>query len=326
MLRNQEKTMSRSEQIPIEQRRFDSLAWLIQGDDICGAACFDGERLLLATNNDSSRSGMIMKVMEYLSRVAEETWDLMGISELEKRNAAMKAHEKKIRKEMAELVQFGRDNITLMIGGLSFDTNFCQSLEKLTRSIRHSYLYPDKPKGLPIAVAEAIRSKKIKFIKPLPRVQGASIFAKRPINLHAELKIVQDLIDNRKLSDGQKYYIGVSKKCCLNCEKAIQAVNEMSGNSLVENILQVRDSSGYTFNADAPPFLIKNKDLQKRFLKLRAVKTLAAAFEENPDQDVPGFAQLQIRSESADLSTESAPKPIEERSPYLAAAKRGAGH
>lgn len=39
---------------PIECRRLDSIAFLMQGDEKYAAACFDGNQFLLATNKEKN--------------------------------------------------------------------------------------------------------------------------------------------------------------------------------------------------------------------------------------------------------------------------------
>lgn len=55
--------------IEAKKRRLDSIAWLIQGDDKCGAAYFDGQTLLLATNKQE-KSVIVQSTIDYLCCVA----------------------------------------------------------------------------------------------------------------------------------------------------------------------------------------------------------------------------------------------------------------
>lgn len=58
-------------EIPSHSRRLDSIGWLIQGTNVCGAANFDGERLLLATNS-TEESELISDIKNYLTQVSIE--------------------------------------------------------------------------------------------------------------------------------------------------------------------------------------------------------------------------------------------------------------
>jgi hypothetical protein len=57
--------------IPPFSRRMDSIAWLIQGDEQCGAVGFDGKSLLLATNSQE-QTEYVQATMAYLQQTAIE--------------------------------------------------------------------------------------------------------------------------------------------------------------------------------------------------------------------------------------------------------------
>lgn len=45
--------------------------------------------------------------------------------------------------------------------------------------------------------------------------------------VHAELRIIDRLLRDKKIQEGENFYISTSKKCCANCEATIKAVNHV---------------------------------------------------------------------------------------------------
>lgn len=63
---------------PATDRRFDSFAWLMQQDGSdCGAACFDGQHLILTNNHEyHAHPQLIELIKNYVSTLAEEGYQL----------------------------------------------------------------------------------------------------------------------------------------------------------------------------------------------------------------------------------------------------------
>lgn len=88
-----------------KQRRFDSIAWIIQEDQKeknqkCGAACFDGNALLLATNKHVC-TDVLNKVKNYLIIITikyEELFKQKDEYKKRKIEAQIKNEKRKLKK------------------------------------------------------------------------------------------------------------------------------------------------------------------------------------------------------------------------------------
>lgn len=241
---------------PPQQRRFDSIAWLIQGNDTCGAAAFDGKQLLLATNQTEA-SPLVNAVIHYLQEVAQTS------AKSPKDESSYKALKAQHVIAMEAVVRCAKAGESWGKGNLYMQNRqyrecFHRALKKITCSIRHSYfkeylkeLLSKHDDTLPSDVLDALQAGRITFISGN---QG----------LHAELKIVEQLKDNP-----QKIYLGISKRCCLECERAIQAFNFVYHGKIGENVFLARDKGHLShFPAQVPFFLQNDLRVQKEFLEL----------------------------------------------------------
>ena len=258
---------SRKEKLPpAVDRRFDSLGWLMQphGTD-CGAACFVGDKLILTTNRPNFhgeevkelRNSIIQHISD-LARLVHSEMNKLEVlrgkdksefrSELKKTNETIK---ESIKQNEIGLINKARKLNVLTNEG--FEENFVRSFTNLRRSILYSYLKPKSEQAWPKEIVLSIMDRKnIHFINENSGV-------------HAEMKIAQYLLDNKKLDDGKTTYIGISKRCCLHCETAIEAINAKKRYEAIT----VRDNGSQNcYKSGIPPFLEKDKSLQAIFLKL----------------------------------------------------------
>ena len=111
------------------------------------------------------------------------------------------------------------------------------------------------------------------------------------------------------VEEAETYYIGISKKCCRNCETLIEAINEVSEEmnlGSIKEVLETRDAHGYRFRATIPEFMepgseILAPDIRERieqlFLRKVRANNLREAFNKK-DILVPGKNQVHERSKS----------------------------
>lgn len=281
--------------MPKYECRLDSLGYLIQGDDKCGAVCFDGVYLLLATN-DQKRSRVLNSVIRYLIFLAQDMISYKekkyeDVKEILKHGIYEKMREEVIN-EAKKTKKFNQDE--------EYEKRFRKCLNKVTRAIIYAHFKPGNEKAFPEEIFEALQNKKIYFLdKSCTKTVHSGV--------HAELKIVQYLLDQGKLDISKKYYIGVSKRCCRNCEKAIEAVDSVKKGSLREHVLNVRDEGhGYSFRADVPLFLTDNYKIREKFFSLMKRRDLEAIFDEGPGGNVA--IEEQVHSLSSDDITSESPK------------------
>jgi hypothetical protein len=168
-----------------------------------------------------------------------------------------------------------------------------------------------KYKPLQIELAEALRNKKITVVHSyvLRNKNGVKI---DELNPHAELKILQELID-RGIND-KNYLIGVSKKCCENCEMSMRAVNQIKGTNGTTFVKVTDEGSKAPFPADPPPFLLCDAKVASRYLQLIGANftnlrpsLVKKAFKRHAGRDVSGAEQDPTSSDSIDVASD----PIE---------------
>ncbi len=264
-----------------KQRRYDSIAWLIQGDNTCGASFFDGESLLLATNHPDE-TGHTENVITYLRAVAKWSAKLTKgqVTTVSACELACKSSRDKLIRNAFVNVDFFQDNN-------EYKRAFFRALRKVTRSIIYSYTHDEKHcKAFPRELSNAIQNNKIlKIDQSSHYIEG----------LHAELQILNYLIFTKcsfeRFFKTKKHYIGVSKKCCANCCDAIEAVDRFlrdhhsSIRSEVHRVINnknqfisTRADHKLLFYCAIPPFLEKIPILGKYFLEISKCKTLEEAF------------------------------------------------
>lgn len=264
--------MNKHIKVSAEKRRFDSLSVLIQGDAVCAACCFDGQNLIFATNH-GVETELVKNVISYLKEVATQSRSKNNLKNIDK----------------GRLIKYMQSNINLM-KNKTFESRFQASLDKVTYSLNCSYVKPDATVAFPLEVAEAIRIGKVIFLS-----QKNQNIKKRAI--HAEMQILDYLyFDSRKILNTQEnVYIGISKKCCANCETAIQAINSVKR----VNIIEVRGlGHGFSFSADIPRFLKSDVKIKAEFLRLRKIETIEQVFNKNGSGRIEGYDQLHTPSSS----------------------------
>lgn len=264
--------------IPPRKRRYDSIAILLQGDAVCGASCFDGKNVLLATN-EGEKTAWVNEVLLFLKKIAQKCSEKSKSVDYSKWVGAMKR----------ALLDYAKKQSALFQQNKTYASRFQSALDKITYSLELAYQRSMDPRAFPFKMAEIIRKGEFKFLE------------KNPIQLldripHAEMQIVDYLYANSPhvFGENEPVYIGVSKKCCGNCETAIQALNQV----MLGQVVTVRgEGHGFNFLAGIPEFLKANREIEAIFLRMRAVETLEKAFV-NDSGRISGQNQLLSPSSS----------------------------
>jgi hypothetical protein len=114
---------------------------------------------------------------------------------------------------------------------------------------------------------EQVREKKIEIIENKKLKKGI---------LHAEMSLIQHLIDNELIDTSEQIYVGISKSCCLNCISVIKALNDFYTNNINESVIIVKRShyKGFEKNWIMPKFVseFKIQENYKNFLILLGVE------------------------------------------------------
>lgn len=254
----------------LQQRRFDSIAWLIHGDDTCGAAAFDGKQLLLATNKQNE-SELVKLIRQHLVTVVKSSMEYYELAKGKKLVAeTLSVQYEKLKAEHYEKIETIKASLpflTEFYSATDLIKYFVRSLKKITKSIRHTCLkeYCSQCHDLlPQELIDAIQQERINFIKYTTQLK---------CNLHAELNVINFLYKEKVLfGSNQEHYIGISRRCCKTCENIIKAINAAYGNKNDSNVLEivhVRDMGHKnSYPAFIPDFLKKNPNIQDEFLKL----------------------------------------------------------
>lgn len=147
-------------------------------------------------------------------------------------------------------------------------------MNNITRSILYSYLNPHSESGQawPVELANILRHRSnIQFLSGKKGV-------------HAELKIMQHLYDKTKFKSTSRYYVGISKRCCFNCEHVVKAINKTKNAAIIE----VRDGGHLNHYKGGIPDFLKNSDsIRHAFLNIMReqnlnVKRLEDTFHKKP--------------------------------------------
>jgi hypothetical protein len=263
------------DKIPPQKRRLDSIAWLIQGDDKCGAAFFDGNTLRLATNAPYETSLVkatkihlmyIAKIAEELSSNLDKMPKELGDKDITKN---IEQFKKKVDKSQA-LWKVEIEKSKLYNGNPSFRNDVDDAIIKITNSISASFIKESNHKAFPIALAYAIRDGRIVYAGEGPGINREDI--------HAEMRLAYDLLTNLKKSNLEIYF-GTSKKCCFTCEAMIAAIEQATEEiEKRKTNIEVREPGhGKNFPAAIPQFITEpafsesfRRSLVINFLKLIA--------------------------------------------------------
>ena len=316
-------------ELDINFRRMDSLARLIEGSSECAAVCFDGEKLLIASNTlyDNSRENsaikLIEEIMSFFADIAVHNDDKdfiknnpehglkvfdkiiqksvpnkqkeFFLKDGNKQNPyieklgkyffsdAKKKAENLTPKELAGIAGFGMKLDDRIASCLVFSAFAIERLatdwKKFTNFLHEKHNNDDYASGIVEAFKNLTKLKQSKSSSSKPKKLGYKILkiGAKDNKLHAEMQIIQELIDNQKKG---KIYIGISKLCCLDCSIAISSYNQANNEDeeisqtpeeLNEsNILQLlkRGDHNLSFKWSKPDFCKKNTNSGKVYNKL----------------------------------------------------------
>ncbi len=264
-------------------RRLDSLAYMLQGTDKAAAIYFDGTSIKMASNVQE-QSELARKVFAHIRLLARADCTEPGF---------------------INSFSISRNNLIKYVNTISSSMSqewyqdFINNLERIENSI-----YAVKIEGneqLKNYFPNIVDPKTIAFSpEMLTALQQDITFIVGQEGVHAELKLTQDILDHPSDANKQSY-IGVSKKCCINCQSAIMAVNQRSAefNTLrdlfdssatimpgakfrivTRDILTGTAGSGLSFACAVPNFLLNDESLAEAFLRERN-KTISGRTSEN---------------------------------------------
>lgn len=389
---NTNKQEREVEEIPVLLRRLDSFAWLIQGDNVCSAAYFDGQALFLATNQRAIKTrftsikrflkDITIESQEIINRTGkfnkikeEEKYETILVSMINQISDLLKTLEKKVyllgdEEYLSNFIRslfkitlstvegcVGKDAFKCIVElskSKAFQAKVNQIAVKLSDEVQNNYASYKKGSTrsnevklemikiikdrfndisdwfLPHLDTEQERNFPEKLITALQKngvyyVENNNIKTRNNrTDLHAELILVQQILYDEGILNSKgrissevakeltQQYIGISKKCCLNCECAINAVNNvLMQHGRTDKLIDMRTTNGSAgeFPAEIPDFLVECQAFQKEFLKLRGCSSLKTAFSQKKRSSAD--EQNQRGSKSAKGSKTNRAKAVE---------------
>lgn len=300
-----------SEQVSLinpHYRRLDILAQMLEGEDQASSLCFDGQNLLFSCNS-AKRIDLQKKLLSHLVRIANIDYSNQNwyeelhtthedvITEAKKFYSEYQKPKNGIRLDNDWLSNF-QSNLSRIEGSLAsaIVRNTQGNIDILRGSFPRNMTREDASFSLELATA----FKNNKIID-LENIGG-------PGKVHAELRVVEYLLNSKKIQKRGKFYISTSKKCCRNCEAVIKSINKTFQSnsegiaysrsaSLIEtSSLTTRDllteGKGHEVlygNSNPPKFITRNSSLRtedrekiiEEFLKITGTTNINDSFNTN---------------------------------------------
>lgn len=275
-----------------QDRRARAIAYILQANAVCGASCFvekEGEEALyIATNKNNGFNNeqhglpsQLENTKKYLVSTAEKAQEMKDKSAEDGRSILGRILEEKTNliTTTREALLAEKNNSSKKKGpkksflydNKSFNENLRRSVDKITSSIIASYS-SNNEFDVPLRsgmISAISNNDRIILLDNIEATNGTR-------DVHAEMKIVQKLFDNGNIIQDVEFTIGISKRCCLNCECAIKAVNQIKGTKIIvvgnteENEQSFsQEGSKLSFAQGIPNFLMINSDIQQAFINIR---------------------------------------------------------
>ena len=263
--------------------------------------------MLLATNK-RYQSRLVKEVIEHLKYTASKSEELSELLRINpQNNKEIEIIKKKIENSKS-LVFKELENSGLYRDNRDFKGIINDCIQKITDSIIESYINPKSNKALNSQFIKAIKEGRIEFVSgDVPRNRG---------DIHAEMKLTQRLLEDKKITrtSKDKFYMGISKRCCANCEAVIKAVNKVIGDKIEESIEVREEGHRQIFPSGIPKFIdFKGENDKSDYLSdddRRAIRN--AFFKEIRDSEgslTRAFGRKNIGDSSAQLHTRSSSPP-----------------
>ncbi|MCT4635305.1 MAG: nucleic acid/nucleotide deaminase domain-containing protein [Rickettsiales bacterium] len=239
-------------EVELDSRRLDSIARLITGGTTCAAVAYDGERLLIANNNNEPNE----VAKSFFNFIAEVAQNKKTLSEMKKDQGFHDQMAKFIEEATNEYISRGNRR----------EKDIGEFKQRITRDMLKvvSSVATDSTRPFPEEITNALITKQIGFITNSKQY------------VHAEMTMLDALVESptkfnvrdEKVNKGNKpLYIGITKLCCRDCHDAIAAFNKTNKEirqdsqseitredaiiSLTERVEQVDDTRAQTEQVDA---------------------------------------------------------------------------
>ena len=199
--------------IKVPYRRLDSVSNSLQGQDGGAAIYFDGSEIIMASNSQQ-QSELSLRISNHLCFVASVDYAEPGFVN-------------RVNQSRAQLLKYAHaisDHISN-----NWYKDFVADLERIESSINASIILVNP--GLASYFSKITDPERIAFPPEMVEaIKKGITFIEGSPGVHAELKLTQKILEDGAKDDfasSKQHYIGISKKCCVNCQSAIIAVDKV---------------------------------------------------------------------------------------------------
>ncbi len=227
-----------------EERRLDSIARFLERNHLCAAvAVFDG-KLLYTTNSiysgatarESSKASTAEKTQKALELITKETFDRDG----EDGDLFTQIVLENVKAVVQQGIMILDDNkIKLITRSFLAEDGITQWQNKTIQQLSAEYKTAVELSNAVLvgSIAERLATDLLKARQEfqndgdenslLKRGLAVELVTAKKKGVHAEMTLLDRMIEisDEKNSQLTGVYIGISKKCCANCTKVVEAVN-----------------------------------------------------------------------------------------------------
>ena len=274
-------------------RRLDSIARIISGKSACAAVAFDGEKLLVA-NNDNDYSNLTKDLFLLLENVANtnmtknEIKTHQGIQEdiVKIQEEAIKLHSLQIKgsDQRKKYINKIPEDLAKVFNSLAID---CEESKRFPESYRNAF-----KRG--ISINTDPESGGVVFVQGVEadvKAKDHGITVTRRTRVHAEMALLDRVVGEKtfvvkdeEITRGIKpFYMGITKLCCRDCSLAIRALNEDSqikvkGSTfefeIFQTIVATRGEHYQQFPWGQPEFFARRSQVERMYSALKNNKHL----------------------------------------------------
>jgi len=323
-----------SQKLLAEQHRLDQLSWLIEGSSMCTSSAVVKNNFYIAANefSASTRSrennqqlDFICKVMEYFSETANK---LLSEEDIEKRRDELMVliclnqintatfgrivvpedvlqtvvcSKILLTEELPKNVVLPKEKDTAYFA-LAFGLNIYRRIRKIENSIKGA-------KSGDFSEINREQLEAFKNFKHTEKKKSNILFVEPSKGVHAEMQILSKIIEGvekGEITPPQEIYIGISKRCCLNCHYMLDAANETLKDRGLKIKFEGSHDADFSSGWIPPNFFLKGiKSVKKRKGKGKS------AFVHEEDEDTLAFKIG--RKYAEEIQTAKSSKSYEQR-------------
>lgn len=302
--------------LSVSNRRLDELAWLLEGSSMCTAVAVVDGKFYISANEFSKRTqareknkklDLICEVMEYFRSIARG--ELTGGKKESLRDALMK----KIIKQQISTSTLGRISIPEEIFNEIITSKVLHG-EKLPREFKekdiayialgYGLMANKRIRKIEDSIEDALKGKfgeinqgQLSAFRNFrhddkDRKNSNILFFETKTGVHAELQVLSQIVDMADVGlhggSAQEFYLGISKRCCFDCEHMLQSANEILGSRGIVVGYEGTHGAEFSENWVCPSAFVSMREDSSKETK----KTKSAAAASSSTQEKQVFEQI----------------------------------